>query len=159
MGADKLHINKKQGGFTLLEVLVAIVLLAIGLSAAASMQAIALNSNAVANRVSIANFLAQQIAEEIGSRNISDPVLNSNVTKATYMFVNWSNGVEQPPADSLNIPGAGVFKATYTITTNTYDGVAGPLTTGMTEIQVTVNFSPDSAHTIPFYYTTYKMVL
>jgi len=145
MGADKLHINIKQSGFTMLELLVAITLIVIGLSAAASMQAIAVNSNSVANKVSVSSFLAQQVAEEISSRNMSDPLLNSN-SGGTYQFVDWSTGVEVL-TNSLTIPGAGTFTATYTIKANTYNGATFA---GMTEITVTVN---------NITYTTYKMVL
>ncbi len=144
MVADTLQINNKQSGFTLIELLVAIVILAIGLSAAATMQAVALDSNSIANRISVSSSLAQQVAEEISSRNIADPLFKTNY-QGPYQFVDWSTGAEQQ-AGSLAIPGAGTFTASYTIQANTFNGASFP---GMTEIQVTVNNVT---------YTTYKMV-
>ena len=145
MVADTLHINNKQSGFTLIELLVAIMILAIGLSAAATMQAVALDSNSIANRISVSSSLAQQVAEEISSRNIADPLLNTN-SAGTYQFVDWSTGAQQL-VNSLSIAGAGTFTASYTIRANTFNGASFP---GMTEIQVTVNNVT---------YTTHKMVL
>ena len=144
MVADTQHIKNKQSGFTLIELLVAIVILAIGLSAAATMQAVALDSNAIANRVSVSSFLAQQVAEELSSRNIADPLFKTN-SSGTYQFVDWSTGAQQL-VNSLTIPGAGTFTASYTIQANTFNGASFP---GMTEIQVMVNNVT---------YTTYKMV-
>lgn len=144
MVADTQYIKNKQSGFTLIELLVAIVILAIGLSAAATMQAVALDSNAIANRVSVSSFLAQQVAEELSSRNIADPLFKTN-SSGTYQFVDWSTGAQQL-VNSLTIPGAGTFTASYTIQANTFNGASFP---GMTEIQVMVNNVT---------YTTYKMV-
>ncbi len=145
MVADTQHIKNKQSGFTLIELLVAIVILAIGLSAAATMQAVALDSNSIANRVSVSSFLAQQVAEEISSRNIADPIFKTNSQGLPYQFVDWSTGAEQQ-AGRLTIPGAGTFTASYSIQANTFNGASFP---GMTEIQVTVNNVT---------YTTHKMV-
>lgn len=145
MVADALHINNKQSGFTLIELLVAIMILAIGLSAVATMQAVALDSNSIANRISVSSSLAQQVAEEISSRSIADPLLNAN-SAGTYQFVDWSTGAQQL-VNSLSIAGAGTFTASYTIRANTFNGASFP---GMTEIQVTVNNVT---------YTTHKMVL
>ena len=149
MDADIRHSDSKQGGFTLLELLVAITILIIGLSAVATMQAIALSSNSVSNKVSVASFIAQQVAEEISSRNISDPILNHNST-GTYQFTDWSTGAQQI-VSGLSITSAGTYTASYTIQANTYNGTTF---TGMTEIQVTV-----SANNVPITYTTHKMVL
>ncbi len=147
MAADTRDNNNKQSGFTLIELLIAIVILAIGLSAAAAMQAVALNSNSVANRISVNSFLAQQVAEEISSRNISDPILNSDSGGwKTYQFADWSTGAPQL-VSSLSITGAGKLTASYKIQANTFNGA---FLLGMTEIQVTVGNTT---------YTTYKMVL
>ena len=125
------------------------MIMTIGLLAVATMQAVALNANSVANRVSVTNFLAQQVAEEISSRNISDPLLNNNST-GTYQFADWSTGAQQI-VSSLSITGAGAVAATYNIQANTFNG--SPFL-GMTEIQVTVNHGAFTTT-----YTTHKMVL
>ncbi len=133
-----------QDGFTLIELLVAIVLITIGLSAAAAMQAVALNSNSVANRVSVSSFMAQQVAEEISSRNATDPIFTAN-SAGTYQFADWSTGALQQ-VSGLHILSAGTFTANYTIQANTFNG--SPFV-GTAEIQVTVNNVT---------YTTHKMV-
>ena len=52
-------------GFTLLEILIAVAILAIGLLAVASMGTIVIKSNAASNRLSIAATLVQDKLEEI----------------------------------------------------------------------------------------------
>ncbi len=52
-------------GFTLLEILIAVAILAIGLLAVASMATIVIKSNAASNRLSIASTLVQDKLEEI----------------------------------------------------------------------------------------------
>lgn len=52
-------------GFTLLEILIAITILAIGLLAVASMATIVIKSNSASNKLSIASTLVQDKLEEI----------------------------------------------------------------------------------------------
>ncbi len=64
------HIKKKlpgEGGFTLIEVLIAITILTIGLMAVAGMQVSAIHGNKMGNDVSTAIFLAQDKLEELKS--------------------------------------------------------------------------------------------
>jgi prepilin-type N-terminal cleavage/methylation domain-containing protein len=119
--------RKGRNGFTLLELLIAVSLLAIGLLAVASMQSVAMNANMVSNRLTVATTLAQQVAEDMLSWNISDPRLNSPsmpaATAPNYIFTNPSTGVSL--GTQIYIPGAGTYSARYsaepniTITGNT----------------------------------------
>ena len=56
---------QRQGGFTLIEVLIAITLLTVGILAAASMQITALGGNHLASRTTTATARASSIVEEL----------------------------------------------------------------------------------------------
>ena len=97
-----------QKGFSLLELLIAVFLLAVGLVAAVSMQQVAINSNTVSNRLSAGTALAQEVMEDILSLPQNNAAFNAAGTiTANYLF--GGANVDQP------IEGAGVFTATYTI--------------------------------------------
>jgi len=77
------HIEKrvrnlrKEKGFTLIEVLFAIVILAFGLLAVASMQSGAIQGNSVAYRVTEAATLAQDRMEGLLALQYTDPLLDA----------------------------------------------------------------------------------
>jgi len=67
----------REGGFTILEVIVAISILTIGLLAVASMQTAAIQGNSVAYRVTEATTLAQDRMEVLLALQYTDPLLNA----------------------------------------------------------------------------------
>jgi len=71
-----------QRGFTLIEVLVAITLLAVGILAAATMQITALGGNSLANRVTTASTLAADTLESLMELPFDDPRLAATVPEA-----------------------------------------------------------------------------
>lgn len=146
---NRLHKNGNMRGFTLLELLVAISLLAIGSLATATMQGVAMNANSYANRISVSTMVGQQVAEDLSALKITDPLLNTAVTDATYnrMFDPATNA---STASTVSIPGAGTFSAQYDIAPNTP-------TTGTTQITVRVFYSGSTTPVMTF--STYKMVV
>lgn len=68
-----------QKGFTLLEVLIAIVLLTVGILAAGLMQVSALGGNSLADRTTHASTLASGAVEEIMNMGYNDPLLEATV--------------------------------------------------------------------------------
>lgn len=78
MKADlKTGQKTREGGFTIIEVIIAISILTIGLLAVASMQTAAIQGNAVAYRVTEATTLAQDRMEGLLALQYTDPLLNS----------------------------------------------------------------------------------
>ncbi|HUI44958.1 MAG TPA: prepilin-type N-terminal cleavage/methylation domain-containing protein [Nitrospirota bacterium] len=131
--------KKNQTGFTLVEALVAITILAFGLMAAAAMQGVAIDKNSIANNNSVASMLTMQVAEDILSYSITDPTnpYNGPVTNATYTFYDENTNTY---TTSLTIPGSGTYQAVYTIDTNQAGLGAGAIPlTGTSTVQVTVN--------------------
>jgi type IV pilus assembly protein PilV len=112
-----------RNGFTLLELLIAVSLIAVGMLAVVTMQTVAMNANMVSNRLTVATTLAQQVAEDILSWNIADPRLNSpgvvmpGSGSPNYTFTNPSTGALV--GTQIYIPGAGTYSARYSTTPNT----------------------------------------
>ena len=76
----------KEKGFTLVEVLIAVMVLAVAFLAMYQMQAMAVRGNETANQVTIATMLAQDKMEEIKNTNYDD-VTNLNFPTENYGMV------------------------------------------------------------------------
>lgn len=114
-----------QQGFTVIELCVAMLLMTIGIFAVITMQTTALNSNAIANSISVATALAQEAMEDMMALGETDPRLTATASNVTYDLD------PKTSATSVSIPGAGTYTATYSTTINTPD-------TGVTRIVVVV---------------------
>lgn len=109
-----------QSGFSLVELLVAVMILAIGLLGLAKLQVTAIKVNSQSETIMAASTIAQGIIEEIAAMDSSDAMFNSTVTDAVW---------DDSP---ITVEGGGTYNITYDVTT-TYQGV-----TNLCMITVTV---------------------
>ncbi len=145
MAKEKAMLN--NGGFTLIEMLIAFFILAVGLTALISMQGTGLKANTVSNRISVSSMLAEQIMEDIVSRGVTTGAIDLRTSVSNVSYVD-----PVTSSATINVNGAGSFNATYSITPNQ------PIS-GTSEIQVTVNYiSPSVISPPPLTYTMYKVV-
>ena len=122
------RLSGNESGFTLVEMLIAILLMTIGLLAVLTTQDVAIKANSISNRLTVATSLAQEALEDILSWQSTDPKITTNNTNVVYMW---------PPnssATSISVPGAGSYSATYTTTVGPVSGVPD----GITRVDVTV---------------------
>lgn len=115
---NRMTKNERQRGFTLLEMLVAVSLLAIGLLATASMQGTALNANSIANKLTTASSLAQEVMEDLlAQKTFPGDMFHVAAPTLTYDLDTTS------AASDITIKGGGTYRAMYSITPN--DPVTG----------------------------------
>lgn len=124
---------KNQNGFTLVELLVAILLMTVGIFAVIAMQTTSMKANSIAMRLSVASSLAQEALEDILSRSVDDTDLNPDGT-----FRN--SGKRSYPLRKSTIEGGGTYSATYETTVGPANGVPQ----GITQVIVRVTGSSRS---------------
>jgi prepilin-type N-terminal cleavage/methylation domain-containing protein len=145
---NRLYKNGSMSGFSLLELLIAIAILAIGLLAAATMQGVAMNANSYANRISVGTMVGQQVAEDLCSLKITDPLLHTAVANATYNRL-FDPATMASTAGAVLMPGTGTFSAQFDVAPDTPR-------TGTTQITVRVFYNGSTTPVVSF--RTYKMV-
>ncbi len=123
-------VTCNDGGFTLLEVLVALTILAIGVMAVVSMQTVAMRSNTIAYRITAASNLGQEALEDILSKDITDPIFLTSVNNQVYDLD------PDTAATTRTVAGAGTYGATYSTTVGP-DG-SGNIPSGITKVTVTI---------------------
>ena len=127
-GKARISLNN-QKGFTLVEILVALTLMVIGVFAVLGMQTVALQSNSIANQLSVATSLASEALEDISSSAWSDNAAGlSNGTIA--LSYDGSNTLYR----NYPYPTGGLYTITCIPTNNS------PIT-GMARLDVTVSYS------------------
>ena len=88
--------SQGKGGFSLLEVMIALVILAVGLLGLAALQITAIRGNAFSSEMTMAALFAQQKLEELRNMNFDDIVDGSEtipateVTKGISFDINWT---------------------------------------------------------------------
>ncbi|KIH76928.1 type IV pilus assembly protein PilV [Geoalkalibacter ferrihydriticus] len=102
-------ISLRQKGFTLLELLIAITIFAIGLLTVAGMQMAAIQANMDADSNSVATAIAQGVLEDILSRSADDDIFGDTVADEPFAL---------NAAAMANIRGGDRYEASYDITLN-----------------------------------------
>lgn len=114
-------VRNRRGGFTLVEVLVAAILLTIGITAILTAIGSANKSSTASSRLNQAVFLAQEIHERIAQMSFVDPNMNT-----TY----------KPPKDAMgnSISSLGTWSQAITITWRDPNSLTTTVTAGTSDI-------------------------
>lgn len=114
-GADKvlLHALTKSSGFSLLELLIALTIFAIGLLSISGMQITAIRGNSTANRLTQTSALAQSVLENMLARSTTDPLFNATLSDQDWDFDPSSSVDKSWPL------GGGPYSAKYSIDIDT----------------------------------------
>jgi len=119
-------------GFTLLELMIAIVILAIGLLGTATILTTNINSNSIAQRLTVEASVGASVVEEIMARPGSDAMFLANSVNALY-------DLDQGSAATTRVVQGRTYSAVYSVTTNT--PVAGVSTLSVTITNGTRNIT------------------
>lgn len=119
--------NKSQAGFTLVELLVAVVILAIGLLGLAQLQVTAIKTNAQSATSTAATAIAQRVVEEIAAMG-ADHVMFDGPNSGTWV------------GSPITVEGAGTYSVTYDVT---QVQAAGNNVTNLFRIEITVTSTTD----------------
>lgn len=118
----KFILQSKQG-FTLIEVLVAITIFAIGLLALAGMQVTAIKGGATSQRITAAVALADGIVENIQARDAGDAMFDSAVSSAAAWPETLAiDGYTATYTVAVDTPVNGVSQCTVAVIDNAYGG-------------------------------------
>lgn len=124
--------RNSQAGFTLVELLVAVVILSVGLLGLAQLQVSAIRTNAQSASSTAATALAQRIVEEVAAMSSEDP-----------MFDGPGGGTW--PGSPISVAGAGTYNITYNVAQVT---AAGTPVTNVFQVSITVTSSTDVMHVL-----------
>ena len=126
------RIIREKKGFSLIEVLIGIIFLAIGLLAVAGMQATSVRGNFFSNNLMLASYAAQDRLEFLKSVSL---------TSAQLTLGSHNDGTAQVSGDSFK---SLVFNRSYTVTTvNNPNG-------NYLRIDYVVTWNDGVSHSLPF---------
>lgn len=100
--------KRKQAGFSLVELLITVVILAVGLLGLAELQITAIRANSHSETMMAAGAIAQREIEEIVAMNESDPFFD--VDDFTFP--------EKPTGSPVTVTGAGSFRIYRSVDAN-----------------------------------------
>lgn len=127
--------KNSQSGFSLIELLVAVVILAVGLLGLAQLQVTAIKANSQSSTSTAATALAQQVVEKIAAMDADDVMFDA----PTAGFVAWPGG------SSVTVPGAGTYNITYS---TAQVQAAGNNVSNLFKIDVRVESATDVMHVL-----------
>jgi type IV pilus assembly protein PilV len=119
-----------QSGFTLVELLVAVLILAVGLLGLAELQITAMKTNSQSATSTAAAALAQKVVEEIAAMSGEDP-----------MFAGPGSGTW----GTVTVEGGGTYNITYDVTQVQASGVD---VTNVRRVEITVTSTSDLMHVL-----------
>jgi len=122
--------KKSQSGFSLIELLVAVVILAVGLLGLAQLQITAMKTNSQSATSTASAALAQRVVEKIAAMSADDAMFDGPGSGT------WGSAV---------VEGAGTYDITYDVTPVTASGVA---VTNLFRVEVTVTSTTDLMHVL-----------
>lgn len=93
--------TSSQAGFSMVELLVAVVILAVGLLGLAELQITAMKTNAQSESIAAAGSIAQRVIEEIAAMNDADAIFDADV----LAYQPWTG----PSGGQISLPGAGTY--------------------------------------------------
>lgn len=126
---DTRHVISSESGFSLIEVLVALTIFAIGLLALAGMQMTAIRGNSGAQSLTSATSLAEGTMEWLQSLPADDPLFDATVTDQAV------------PGSPFDLAGGGSMVVTYSIDTSAPAGASAsePYPDGVVRLTVKVD--------------------
>jgi len=113
-----------NSGFTLVELLIAIFILAVGLLGTASMMASGIGGNRLSSRLTVESGIAHSVMDEFMARDEGDTVFDAAVTGVVY-------DLDSSSGAATRVVQGVTYSATYTIATN------NPVT-GMVRLDISI---------------------
>jgi len=120
-----MSLQSNEKGFTLVELLVALTLMAIGILAVVQMQIVAIKSNSIAQKLTVATNIAQGVMDDILSWDVSDPppfapdkVFVVPTPQTQVSFLTDPRLATARDQATLTFSDTGTYRAFYTITLN-----------------------------------------
>lgn len=104
------HPKASEAGFSLVELLIAVLIMAVGLLGLAELQITAMRTNTKSEGILSSTSLAQMVIEDVMSRTGGDPLFDATVPDTAW------------PGSPFTVAGGGTYNVTYNVTTN-YQGV------------------------------------
>ena len=126
--------KKSQSGFSLIELLVAVVILAVGLLGLAQLQVTAIKANSQSATSSAATALAQMVVEGVAAMGADDPIFNGPSTNNT-----WSGS-------PVTVAGGGTYNITYDV--EQVESESGKPVTNLYRVVIEVESTGDLMHVL-----------